>query len=129
MRVRFRAIDGGFDADEYALICGVRGRGSDGAEHSLILSRSSEPAAAEDPGDDWGVYMEFDDQINGGYDRVSQCRLSRTTLSVDLSGQLGRLIGVEGFDVGLSLGDELYEQLHAGLSRIFRDLPGMLIRK
>jgi asparagine synthase (glutamine-hydrolysing) len=35
MRFRFRANDGGFDADEYSIICGVDGRDTNGVEHAL----------------------------------------------------------------------------------------------
>ena len=127
MRVCFRANDAGFDADEYSIICGVDGRDTDGVEHALSFDRLSEVAAADDPSDDWGVHTQFDDQSNGAYSRVGRCRLSRTSLSVDLSGQLGRLAGVEGFDAELAIADELYGQLKAGLARIFRGMPEVLV--
>ncbi|MDB5311840.1 MAG: hypothetical protein JWO38_6042, partial [Gemmataceae bacterium] len=129
MRIRFRATDGGFDADDYALLCGVDGPDADGVDHALSFDRLSESAAATDPDDDWGVHTEFDDQSNGEYGRVGQCRLSRTALSVDLSGQLGGLAAVEGFDVELIFSDEVYEQVRAGLTRIFRGMPGVLVSR
>src|SRR5262249_54614243 len=106
MRVRVRATDAGFDADEYSIVCGVDGRDAGGVEHALSFDRLSEKAAAEDPADDWGVHTQFDDQSNGGYGCVGHCRLSRGALSVDLAKQLGRLTGVEGFDVELAIADE-----------------------
>jgi hypothetical protein len=124
MRVRFRSTDAGFDADEYSIICGVGGRDATGVEHALSFDRLSEEAAEINPTDDWGVHTEFDDQSNGGYGCVGQCRLSRTSLEVDLSKQLGRLAGVDGFDVELSIGNDLYEQVRIGLPRIFRNMPG-----
>src|SRR5262249_5031163 len=99
MGVCVRATAAKFDADPDSLVCGVDGRDTNGVEHALSFDRLSEAAAAEDPTDDWGVHTQFDDQSNGGYGRVGQCRLSRKSLSVDLSGQLGRLAGVQGFDV------------------------------
>ena len=127
MRVSFRATDAGFDADDYSIICGVEGRDAEGLEHALSFDRLSEAAAADDPADDWGVHTQFDDQSNGAYRRVGRCRLSRTLLSVDLSGQLGGLSGVEGFDVELAIGDELYDQVKTGLVRIFRGMPEVLV--
>jgi hypothetical protein len=127
MRVRFHATDAGFDADEYSIICGVDGRDADGVEHALSFDRLSEEAEVEDPADDWGVHTQFDDQSNGGYGCVGRCRLSRTSLSVDLARQLGRLAGIEGFDVELAIDDEMYEQVRIGLSRIFRGMPGVLV--
>ena len=127
MRIVFLATNAGFDADEYSIICGVDGRDANGVEHALSFERVSEQEAKENPSEDSGVHTQFDDQSNGAYRRVRKCRLSRTCLTVDLSGQLGRLVGVDGFDVELMLDDELYEQVRSGLIRIFRDLPDTLI--
>jgi hypothetical protein len=127
MRIEFRAIDAGFDADEYSIICGVNGQDALGVEHALSFDRLSEEAAAQDPEDDWGVHTEFDDQSNGEYGCVRQCRLSRTALAVDLQSQLGRLANVEGFDVELAISSELFEMIRIGLTRIFRDMPGVLV--
>jgi hypothetical protein len=67
------------------LVCGLSGTDPEGDEHYLNLQRDSE---AGDPNEDWGVYVEFDDQINGGYNRVKGCRLTRALLVVELAGQL-----------------------------------------
>jgi hypothetical protein len=48
-------------------------------------------------------------------------------LSVDLSRQLGTLIGVDGFDIVMAIDDLSYEQVRTGLPRIFRDVPGLLL--
>lgn len=122
-RVTFRAADGGFVADEDALSCFLVGADAAGVEHYLMLQRSPEE---EDPSEDWGVHVEFDDQINSGYGLVLQCRLSREQLSLALSGRLARLVGVEGFDVALALDDALYRQIQSGLPRIFRGMPDSL---
>ena len=127
MRVSFRATDAGFDADEYSIVCGVDGPDAAGIEHALSFDRLSEEAAAEDPAEDWGVHTQFDDQSNGGYGCVGQCRLSRRSLSVDLAKQLGQLVGVEGFDVELAIADELFAEVRSGLARIFRAMPGVLV--
>lgn len=118
MRIAFRATEARFDVDEYALVCGVRG----GEEQYLIFQRGPEGST-----EDWGVYLEYGDQINGGYRCVGQCRLGPEHLSVDLAGQLGSLGGVDGFDVELVLDDESYEQLRTGLRRIFRGQPEALL--
>jgi hypothetical protein len=123
VRITFRAADGGFVADENALSCGLGGADVSGVEHYLTLQRSSEE---KDPSEDWGVYVEFDDQINSGYGRVLQCRLSRKQLSLDLSGDLARRVSVQGLDVTLALDDALYRQIESGLPRIFRGMPHSL---
>ena len=124
MRMAFRATEGGFEDDKFALICGVAGCDSDGQEHNLMLQRSPEE---EDPDEDWGVYLEVDGQGNSGYGVVAMCRLSRPRLSIDLTRQLRGLTGITGFDVELAIDDQTYSQLLAGLPRVFRELPGTLI--
>jgi hypothetical protein len=116
MRFSFEATEAGFDADEGALVCGV----TDG-ERYLTFQRD-----AENSGEDWGIYLEYGDQINGGYNCVRSCRLSRFALHVDLSQPLGRLEGVEGFDVAFRLHDQSYEALCTGLERVFRGMSEVL---
>src|SRR5437868_5905468 len=116
MRIGFKATHAGLDTNEDALICGV----SD-SEHYLTFSRD-----AEDSEEDWGVHLEYDDQSSGDYNCVESCRLSRSELRVSLSRQLGRLAGIEGFDIVLGLDDPSYEMLRAGLGRVFRDIPEAL---
>lgn len=127
MRVQFLATDAGFDDDEFSIVCGVDGRDAEGVEHALSFDRVSELGGRVYPSEDWGVHAQFDDQGNGGYGCVSRCRLSRTCLSVDLSGQLGGLVGVDGFDVKLDIDDELYNQVKIGLARIFRGMTEILV--
>jgi hypothetical protein len=121
MRMAFEAKLGGFDADAHALICSLSGTDVDGQEHNLLMQRSPE---GERPDEDWGIHLEFDDQINGDYGVVLRCRLTRDTLHVDLSRRLGSLRDVEGFDVGLGIDDASFARIQAGLQRIFHDMPG-----
>jgi hypothetical protein len=124
MRIAFRATRGGFEADEYALVCGIIGVDADGAVHYLNFQRSPEGTAADE---DWGVCVEYDDQTNGEYGRVRACRLSRDLLSVDLAQQLGSLVGVDGFDVALAIDEMSYERIWTGFPRVFRDHAGLLL--
>jgi hypothetical protein len=110
MRVAFSATEGAFDADEYALVCGVAGEG-----HHLTFQRD-----AEESDDDWGIHLEFDDQSDGDYGCVAACRIGPGLLSVDLARQLGRLAGVAGFDVALRLGPRQLAAVRAGLWGVFR---------
>lgn len=110
MRVVFTADEGGFHADEHALVCGVAG----GCEW-LTFQRD-----AEDSGDDWGIHLEYTGQANGDYGCVAACRLGPESLSVDLGRQLGGLVGVTGFDVALRLAPERWSAVRDGLRRVFR---------
>jgi hypothetical protein len=117
MRVAFSADEGGFTADEYSLACGVAGGG-----HYLTFQRD-----ADESNEDWGIHLEFDDQSNGEYECVAACRIGSEMLSVDLSGPMGRLIGVTGFDVTLRLDPDRLSEVREGLRRIFRDQTHLLI--
>jgi hypothetical protein len=109
MRVAFTADEGAFEADEYALICGVAGE-----NQWLTFQRD-----AENSPEDWGVHLEYGGQANGGYGCVAACRISPELLSVDLGKQLGRLAGVTGFDVSLRFGPEVFTAVRKGLRRVF----------
>jgi hypothetical protein len=115
MRLKFEATEAAFVTQDDALVCGVSGADSAGAQHCLTFQRD-----AEDTDDDWRIHLEYDDQINGDYDCVRSCRLSRFELQVSLSRQLGRLEGVEGFDILLRVHHTSYEALRSGLERVFR---------
>jgi hypothetical protein len=128
MRLEFRAVEGGFEGDKdglsYCLICGVSGQDTAGEEHYLNFQRGFED---EDPSEDWGVHCEFDDQINGAYNCVRRCRLTRTSLEVDL----GRAIDWQKKYMGLvvdisALEETVIEAMRAGLPRIFRGTEGIL---
>lgn len=111
MRLAFTADEGGFDADKHALVCGVAGE-----SHYLTFQRDAEGAS-----EDWGIPLEYDDQINGDYGCVAACRISPVSLSVDLASPLGKRIGdVTGFDVTLRLPPDQLEAVRAGLRRVFR---------
>ena len=126
MRLVFRATEGGFDAAETVdcLVCGFFGRDVSGKEHYANFQRSVE---AGDPSEDWGVHFEFDDQINGAYNCIRQCHLSRTALAVELARPIDRQKQVSGVSVDLSgLDEDSYEAIRDGLPRIFRGKAGIL---
>jgi hypothetical protein len=60
----------------------------------LLLQRR----APDDP-QNWGVYLEYNDQAFSGYDAVASYRLSRKRLAVDLSKPLGTLQDVTRIDI------------------------------
>lgn len=110
MRLSFTADEAGFEADEYALVCGVAGGG-----HYLTFQRDAEGSS-----EDWGIHLEYDDQINGDYDCIAACRIGAKSLSIDLVRQLGKLASVTGFDVVLQLTPQRFAALHQGLRSVFR---------
>jgi len=124
MRTTLRATDGGFLADEDAIGFSFAAIDDSGAEHYLNLQRQPEGRPSEE---DWGIYLEFDDQAYGGYGCVGACRMRRELLSVDLCKALGQHGAVEGFDVSLTgIGDQAYDEMREGLPRAFRGFEHLL---
>ena len=113
MRIEFTADTATFDEVDEALVAGLAV--GDGTEAYLLFQRS----AADGP-DDLGVHLEYNDQATSAYNLISACRLSRRRVEVDLSGSLGSLRGVEGFDVVLAVDDEAFKRFADGLTRVFR---------
>ena len=126
MRVEFQATEGGFLADEDAIGFTLGGGDEAGNKHYLNLQRSPE---SSDPEDDWGIYLEFDDQANSGYGCLAMCRLCRQRLSIEFSKPLGRwLPRLVGIEVGLlGISDGTYEELRRELPRAFRDFEAQLV--
>jgi hypothetical protein len=116
MRVAFTADEGGFDGDEYTLVCGLAGGG-----HYLTFQRDS-----EESDEDWGIHLEYDDQSNGDYGCVAACRFGPESLSIDLAQELGGLTGVSGFDLALRLSPEKWQAVQSGLRRVFRGCLDLL---
>ena len=123
MKIAFEATHAVFEDDEYALLCAFGGE-SGSPSHYLILQRSAE---SEPPQEDWGVHVEYNDQVTGLYNVVRRCALSRNSLSLELSAPLPTLSQVEGFEVSLSISDAAYAQISAGLRRIFRGTAAGLL--
>jgi Immunity protein 10 len=127
MRLEFKAVEGGFDGEDgphYCLMCGVSGRDAVGLEHYLNFQRGFDH---EDPSEDWGVHFEFDDQINGAYNCVGRCRLTRAALEVDLSQPIDWQKKYTGVSADISeLDDATVAEIRAGLPRIFRGTDKIL---
>lgn len=69
---------------------------------------------APEAGSEDGVYFEYNDQINGGYNSISACSISAEGIEVSLSNGKGTYLR---FPTGF---DKLSE-LKAGLTKIYRD--------
>jgi hypothetical protein len=114
MYVTFTADETGTDEEDRVVYTGVRA-----GDEYLIFSRGLDDEEMED----WGVYLEYRDQINGGYDCIKACTLGRDRLDVDLSKPIDRRKEIDGFHVALALSGEQWESLAAALKKVFRDSP------
>jgi len=121
MKIEFTANTATFDEIDEAFISGLAV--GDGSNTYLKFQRS----VAEGP-DDWGVYLEHNDQIHGSYDLVSECRLTRDHVEVDLSGRLGSLEDVDGFAVALQVDDETFSLFAKGLTKVFQGNATALLK-
>jgi hypothetical protein len=90
---------------------------------ALAPHRSPQEGAEQDE----GVYIEYNDEIHGGYQKIRRCTLARRLFSVDLTQPFRKLPDVDGFDVELDIKDADYAQVCMGLQRIFRDQLQVLI--
>jgi hypothetical protein len=113
--VTFTADETGTDEMHGVVTTSVRA-----GDEYLVFSRGLDDEEMEE---DWGVYLEYRDQINGGYDCIKACVLGRERLEVELSKPIDRHKDIEGFHVKLALSDEQRESLAAGLRQVFRDAP------
>lgn len=73
----FIATEAGVDEDEYALVAGVA---CDSPYQYVTFQRE-----AEGVDEDWGIHFGFNDQINGAYECIQKCSLSRRRLRVELT--------------------------------------------
>ena len=87
--------------------------------HCLMWQRSR----PEDKLDD-GVYFEWDDQSQGGYELVTSCRGRRDRIEVDLGQTFD---GFDGIDVDLRVVDDLYAAFVKQLIAIHRERRGVLV--
>jgi len=99
----------------YDLVDGAHVTGlaiADGTEGYLIFQRSEE----SDP-DDWGIYFEFSDQSNSGYNQIRKCRINRQMVEVDLAETVA---GVSYIKVNLAVDDKPFIKFAAGMREVFR---------
>ena len=85
----------------------------DGEEY-LILSRESGRE------EDWGVHIEYRDQVNSGYDCIDTCACINGKLEVTLrpNVQVGSI--PKTFSVGLRISESQMEQVESVLPRLLR---------
>jgi hypothetical protein len=106
----FVAREAGSEANEEFVIVGVACEG-----HYLNFQRSL-PIGSED---DWGVHIEFDDQINSGYKKVKSCLLSRRQLRVEFTEAIDWKKQYPVAEIELQISDSEYVSLTDGLKAVF----------
>lgn len=78
MELRFNATEIGCFEEDGALVCGASNASSDDPYHYITIQ------GCPDRGDEDGIHFEIDDQINGDYNLLASCSISRSQFTVDL---------------------------------------------
>jgi hypothetical protein len=76
--------------------------------------------------EDWGIHVEFDDQINSGYEKVARCTLSRKCLQVAFTEPIDWQKKYTEVEIELQLTDADFESFAFGLQRVFSDREELL---
>jgi hypothetical protein len=84
---------------------------SDGSPGYVMLQRSGEGDA-----DDDGIHLEFFHEAASGYNLISNCRVSRNAVHLDL---VEPFAGAAGLDVALQIADDKYDNVVRGIKHVF----------
>jgi hypothetical protein len=117
-KLAFTATQAGTDEDYFSLVAGVA---CDNPYQYAAFQREVESA-----NEDWGIHFEFNDQINGDYECIKDCTVSRKRLQVELTRPIDREKRISSVDIELDISDEEYLAFVALLRRIFRQNESML---
>ncbi len=120
MVLQFQATEIGCEDDGFALVCGASNSKADEPYHYITIQGCSDP----DDEDDDGIHFEIDDQINGNYDLLRACHVSRSQIFVDLHHDVPWHPGLERVIIDCAAASEAeFDSLVTGLRRLFRDRP------
>ncbi len=112
MAESFTADALGAETFEGALVAGI---GSNKSGRYVMFQRTQ--------GDPDGIWFEFDDQNNGGYNGVVLVKVAGEHLSIRLASAIN---GIQEFSIQLAGTVEERECLRAQLQAIYYETPGVL---
>jgi Immunity protein 10 len=113
----FVATEVGVDDDD-VLVAGL------GRENPFQYATFQRNVESSD--DDWGVHFEFNNQINGKYQCIASCSVSRNRLTVELTEPIDWQKQISVVDIQFDITDTEYESFIAILRRIFREYEFLL---
>ena len=76
--------------------------------------------------DDWGVYLELNDQGNSNYDIIEHCSLTSENLVIYLLKTIDTKNKFNKIEVTLKIQRAMLEKLTEGLKQVFIDCPNIL---
>lgn len=103
------------DTATYDIINGAHVAGlaiGDGVNGYLLFQRCDETDA-----EDWGIYLELNDEVNSGYEIIKECKITRSTVMVELTTDF---INEKSIEVSLAVEDEAFNRFVTGIREIFR---------
>jgi hypothetical protein len=122
MKIEFTAIEASTIEDLDTVISGVAGKEDlSGNREYLTFQRGLTLGDSED----WGVYLEYNDQLHSCYGCVALCRVDKGYINLELSKPIKSLADVTGFLVKLEITENQYANLLKGLNHIFSDQGGI----
>lgn len=125
MELRFEATEIGCVEQDCVLVCGASNSKSDEFYHYITIQGWADP---DHPDDEHRPHFEIDDQINGNYDLLDSCFVSRSHLTVELSHGVSSYPDLRRVVIGIrSATDAEFESLVSGFQRVFHDRPESFI--
>jgi hypothetical protein len=119
MVISFSVDEASTEQNPDYILAGVSSREQSAAArepYRYVLFARSLPIGSDE---DWGIYVEFDDQSNAGYDCISRCQLTRDRLVVKLASPTVRQIRINTLDVSMRISDAHFADFVRGLEAIF----------
>jgi len=107
------------DTLTYDLIDGAHVVGlarGDGTANYMMFQRSP----VGDP-NDLGIYFEYDDQNNSGYNVIAACRVSQKRIEIDFSKPFPTVNGILGIDADYQVDSVTFQCFIEGLKQVFRN--------
>ena len=117
MRFHFVATEADSQEESEVALAGVASH-----EHYLTFQRALPVGCDED----WGIHVEFDDQINSGYEKIARCYLSRALLRVEFTEPIDGQKKYSEAEIELQLTDAQFQSLAGGLRRVFAQREELL---
>jgi len=121
MELRFNATEIGCVEENDVLVCGASNSKSEDPDHYVTFQQWADPDYEDD---DKRIHFQIDDQINGNYDLLASCSVSRSEISILLLRDVPWHPGLERIVISCdACPQEQFNSLVAGLRRVFRDRP------
>ncbi|MCP4294549.1 MAG: hypothetical protein GY786_02980 [Proteobacteria bacterium] len=115
MIIKFKATEFGVHEESELISCGASNTESDQEYHYLFVQKLFEQDELEES----EIYFEIDDQINGGYEMITNCILNRNLLEIRLNKGCKWYPDLEKIIVILPHSTEEIQEFANGFTKLF----------